>query len=55
MILDIFNDIWNSITKFVDDSHDFIMANYDEPFLWIIIFVVLLAICYGAISNMANK
>lgn len=55
MILDIFSDIWSGITNIFDELHDLVMTNYDQPFLWIIIFGVLLAICYAAISNMANK
>lgn len=54
-MLNIFNDIWNKLTELTNKFHDFIMNNYDEPFLWITILVVLLLITYWAISNLANK
>lgn len=47
--------IWDSIVELVGEAEKFIVANYDEPFLWITIFCVLLAIAYFAISNLANK
>ena len=55
MILNIFNDIWNKLTEISNECYDFIMSNFDEPFLWIIILVVLIAISYGTIANIANK
>lgn len=48
-------NIWNSIVETVGKAEKFIVANYDEPFLWIIIFGVLLAIAYIAISKLADK
>lgn len=55
MILSIFNDIWNKLTEITNEFYDFIMNHYDEPFLWITIFIILMVICYAAISNLANK
>lgn len=55
MILNIFDDIWTKITELADDFYDLIMENYDEPFLWIIIFVVLAVVAYSAISSLSNK
>ncbi len=55
MILNIFSNLWNSLTEFSNGCYDFIMNHYDEPFLWIILFGILLLIAYVAISNLANK
>ena len=55
MILNIFSNIWNKLNELANEFYDFMMNNFDEPFLWIIILVFLLVISYGAISNMANK
>lgn len=55
MTLDIFNNIWDGIKDVFDNFHDLVMSNYDQPFLWIAIFAILLVICYATISNIANK
>lgn len=55
MTLNIWNDIWTKLTDFSNDCYNYIMNHFDNPFLWIIIVVVLVAIGYGAISNLANK
>lgn len=47
--------IWDTLQKYALEFERFIITNYDEPFLWIGIFVFLLAICYFAISSLANK
>ncbi len=55
MILNIFTEMWSKITEWSNQFYDFIMNHYDEPFLWIIIFAILLVIAYAAISNLGNK
>lgn len=55
MITSIFTDIWDKITEMSNQFYDLIMDNYTEPFLWIIIFAILLLIAYAAISNLGNK
>lgn len=55
MILNIFDDIWNKLTDISNNCYDFIMEHFDDPFFWIIIFVVLITICYVTISSIANK
>lgn len=47
--------IWDSLKEISNDFKDFIMENFDNPFFWIIIFGVLLAIGIAAISNLADK
>lgn len=51
MLLNIMNDIediFNKFGKFVED-------NYSNPFLWIVIFVVLLVLSSYVISNLGDK
>ncbi len=55
MIASIFTDIWDKINQVFGDFYDFIMENYDKPFLWIILFGVLLLIAYATIANLTNK
>lgn len=55
MIVNIFIDIWNKITELYEKFYNFIMQNYNEPFLWIILFGILLLIAYIAIANLTNK
>lgn len=55
MISDIFNDIWKWLNDFSGNIYDFIMENYNNPFLWIILLALLLFICLMAISNLASK
>ncbi len=55
MILSIFTDLWDKITQLSDKFYKFVMDNYTEPFFWIIIFGILLAVAYYAISSLSNK
>lgn len=55
MTLNIFNDIWNNLLELSNKFTDFIVDNYNEPFLWITIFIILLLIGYLAISALGNK
>lgn len=55
MITSILTDIWDKITEISNNFYDFIMDNYTEPFMWIIIFAILLLVAYYAISNLGNK
>lgn len=55
MILDIFDDMWTKLNEISDSCYNFVMSHYDEPFLWLIIFVILLVVGYKAITAMANK
>lgn len=55
MIGNIFTDIWTKITEIFGNFYDFIMKYYNEPFLWIFLFVILLLIAYMAIANLTNK
>lgn len=48
-------NIWEKLNEFSDKCYNFVMAHYDEPFFWIIIFAVLLIIGYKAITAIANK
>lgn len=47
--------IWDSLKEISNNFKDFIMKNFDNPFFWIIIFGILLAIAIAAISNLADK
>lgn len=47
--------IWDTLKEVSNNCKDFIMENFDNPFFWIIIFGVLLAIGIMAISNLADK
>lgn len=55
MITNITDDIWKTITDIFNSFEELIMNNYDEPFLWIAIFVILLVIAFTTISSLANK
>ena len=48
-------NIVNAITKWFNQFGDFIKDNYDEPFFWLGIFLVMLVICLWAISNLGEK
>ena len=48
-------NLWDSIKKVFDDAGKFIEKNYNEPFFWIIIFVVLLVAALYVISELADK
>lgn len=48
-------DIVQSIKDGFEDFGKFIEKNFSEPVLWIVLFVVLLAIGLYAISNLADK
>lgn len=47
--------IWDSLVEISEKIEKFMVANYDEPFLWLIIFIVLLVVAYFGISKLANK
>ena len=47
--------IWDSIVEIFDKVEKFMIKNYDEPFLWVTLFVVLMTIAYVTISSLANK
>lgn len=47
--------VWDSVVEISEQVEDFMIDNFDEPFLWIGIFVALLAIAYFGISKLANK
>ena len=47
--------IWDTIKDWVLEAEKYIERNADEPFLWLGIFGVLLAVCFLAISNLSNK
>lgn len=48
-------DIKDTLVEIAEKLEKFMEANYDEPFLWIGIFVVLLIVAYFGISKLANK
>ena len=51
MLLNIMNDIEDIFNKF----GKFVEENYSNPFLWIVIFVVLLVLSSDVISNLGDK
>lgn len=55
MTLNIFDDIFDWLKEVSDQFYRFVMDNYNEPFLWITIFGILLLIAVYGISNLANK
>lgn len=55
MVAGIFTNIWEGIKEFGDDAYNFIMNNYDQPFFWLIIFGVMLALGLFGISKFADK
>lgn len=55
MIVSIFSDIWDSLTKFSSSCYDFIMEHYNDPFFWMILVAILILISFTAIANIANK
>ncbi len=55
MILNILNDIWNYLEDLSDNFYDFIMKNFEQPFLWIFIVIIFLVIFSWGISKFPNK
>ncbi len=55
MILNVFDNIWTSLTEWSNECYKFIMNHFDEPFFWIILAIILIAITFWAISDLANK
>ena len=47
--------IWESSTELANNFNRFIENNFDNPFLWIVLFIVLLLIAVVTISNLADK
>ena len=47
--------IFDEIKKVFNDIGKFVEKNYSEPFFWIILFVVLLAVSLYVISELADK
>lgn len=45
----------DKINEFGDKLFDFIMTNYHNPFFWIILFSVILAIMLWGISELSEK
>ena len=48
-------DIMDNIEKLFNDFKDYVNDHADNPFFWIIIFLVLLVSTAYFISNYANK
>ena len=48
-------NITDTIKKVINDAIDFVDKNFDEPFLWIGIFLVLLLLSVGVINSLGNK
>ena len=48
-------NITDNFRKIIRDAMDFVDKNFDEPFLWIGIFLVLLLLSVGVINSLGNK
>ena len=48
-------NIKDTLVEISEKLEKFMISNYDEPFLWIGLFVALLLIAYFGISKLANK
>lgn len=55
MILSIIDSIYKYLQDVADDLNRFVTNNYDNPFFWISIVVVVLLVTSYAISKLANK
>lgn len=55
MILSIIDSIYKFLQNRADDFNRFITNNYDNPFLWIGIVVVVILVTSYTISKLANK
>ena len=48
-------NIIDRIGKFFDDCGEFIKDHYDEPFFWLILFLVLLGLSLYVIRELGDK
>jgi len=48
-------NIWDFLVEISEKLEKFMVTNYDEPFLWIGIFVGLIVLAFYGISSLANK
>lgn len=45
----------DKIQEFGDKVYDFVITNFDNPFFWLVILIVMLVIMFWTIGDMANK
>lgn len=45
----------DKVKEFGNQVFDYVMANFDSPMFWIIIFVIMLIIMFTAIKDFGNK
>lgn len=45
----------DKIKEFGDSVYDYVMAHFNDPMFWIIIFTIVLIIMYTAIKDFGNK
>ena len=55
MTLSIFSNILDWLDSVFSQMEKFITNHYDNPILWVMIFVILLIIAGFAINNLSNK
>jgi len=48
-------NITDTIKKAINDAIDFVDKNFDEPFLWIGLFLVLLLLSVAFINSFGDK
>ena len=48
-------DLWDQIKDFFNSIGDFVNKNYDNPFFWIVIFLVLLFLAIFTIKQLNDK
>ena len=48
------NDAINTIKKTINDGIDFVDKNFDEPFLWIALFLILFIVSVAVINALGD-